>query len=81
MNYKLLKTEEDFKKYSSENTQIYIPSPKEYPAIILKVQEDPEIIWNSDSLKLRRRHDFEFIYPAQIQKELYHDDFESLIKK
>lgn len=81
MNYKLLKTKEDFELYTENHKYAYISSPKEYPAIILEVQEDPSITWDRDSIKLNRRHSFEYIYPAQIQKELYRDDFDNLVNK
>jgi hypothetical protein len=80
MRYTILKNEIEYKKFTAQENYSWIPSPTHYPAIVIKSQEDPEISWNNDSVKMRRKYDFYYIYPDEIQKELYDASFEGLIK-
>jgi hypothetical protein len=78
--YRVLKNSKDFDKFCNEMKYMYISKPDKYPAIIIRTQIDPHFSWQSEGFKFSRQYETEYIYPDDIQKELFNEDFDKLTK-
>lgn len=78
--YTILRNDKDLAYYRNQINHTYITTPTKYPALLFILKLDPEFTWNSEGCRVSRRYETLYIYPDDIQKELYNSDFEALIK-
>ena len=81
MNIRLLKSSKELERFEKDIGIRHYSSPNEYPCIAISAINDVLIDWKSTGHTHRFSYNVEFLYPKDIQKELYDNDFEDLVKK
>ena len=69
---------EDFEK-NTIGSRFYA-SPDKYPCIAVVGNGSPNIDWSERGFKIHKTQEIMFLYPDDIQKELYDNDFNNLLK-
>ena len=81
MNVRILKNQKDFENFEKDVKVNHYRTPDDYPCIAIHGKKDIQVDWSTTGFRVRYDYEIIFLYPKDIQKELFNEDFEDLLKK
>ncbi len=80
MEHRILKSEKEYNDFCYLHKNKYLTRPSKYPTIAILYYDTPKVEWSKTGLKLTEMYSVEYLYPDEIQKELFNDEFNELVK-
>lgn len=81
MKIRILKSKADLESFETEIGFHHYMNPEEYPCIAISARKDARVDWHEHGFNIFYSNDLRFLYPKQIQKDLFSEDFDKLVGK
>ena len=78
---RIIKSPKEYTTFQQEQNTHFYRNPDEYPCIAFVGFENADVRWSKDGFKISYESNILFLYPNKIQKELYEEEFDDLVKK
>lgn len=80
MKIRLIKNKKEFEQFQNEIEERFFVNPDKFPCIAIVALKSISVDWKKDGFVMFEHNQLKLLYPDEIQKELYSEDFENIIK-